>query len=227
MKEERVDKEKIASEIYKEKQAKLAKRREQYHKGKASETSEQKQAKLAERREGRQKKIAPEIYKKKQTILAKRRDQYRERKASETSEQKQERLAKRRQAYQKKKASRNILRSTVQATCSTSESDSPFSVNIPDKNQYLREFDADKNGEIHMQEWAKVNISKFHKSIKYITLQCTICKEAWPVKATKRSSNKYVCLRCSRDKKSPPPLKFSTENAMTPSQVPSQLRCLT
>ena len=96
--------------------------------------------------------------------------------------------------------------------------------NVTDKNQYLREFDAVKNGELHMQQWAKVSMSRFHESLKYTTLQCTICKEAWPLKATKRSPTNYVCLRCARDKKCPK--AFSSENLLTPSKVPPQLQGL-
>ena len=108
---------------------------------------------------------------------------------------------------------------TVQAPCSSSELDCISITNTTDKN------DARKNGEIHMQDWAKLNISRFHESIKYTTHQCTICKEAWPLKVTKRSPNNYVCLRCSRDKKCPK--RFSSENSMIPSPVPPQLQGLT
>ena len=68
-------------------------------------------------------------------------------------------------------------------------------------------------------------MSKFHKSLKYTTLQCTICKEAWPLKATKRSRTNYVSMRCTRDKKCPK--AFSSENSLTPSKVPPQLQGLT
>ena len=124
---------------------------------------------------------------------------------------------------------RKALQETVpiqeQSTCDSNECDSRSSTNLTDKNQYLREFDADKNGELHLQQWAKVNMSKFHKSLKYTTLQCTICKEAWPLKATKRSRTNYVCMRCTRDKKCPK--AFSSENSLTPSKVPPQLQGLT
>ncbi|CAB4041007.1 ATP-dependent DNA helicase PIF1, partial [Paramuricea clavata] len=55
--------------------------------------------------------------------------------------------------------------------------------------------------------------------------KCTICKEAWPVKASSKISETYVCQRCSRDKKSP--RKFSFENSMIPSPQPVQLQGLT
>ena len=114
------------------KQAKLAKRKDNYQKRKASDTDEQTQAKLA-----------------------KRKDNYQKRKASETDKQRQAKLAKRRDSYQRKKDSNNMQTITVQAPCSSSELDCISSTNTTDKNQYLREFDARKNGEIHMQDWAK------------------------------------------------------------------------
>ena len=156
---------------------------------------------------------------------AKKIDNYRKRKASEPDEQREAKLAKRRENYQKRKAFQETVPIQEQSTCDSNECDSRSSTNLTDKNQYLREFDADKNGELHLQQWAKVNMSKFHKSLKYTILQCTICKEAWPLKATKRSRTNYVCMRCTRDKKCPQ--AFSSENSLTPSKVPPQLQGLT
>jgi len=192
-----------ASETDEQTQAKLAKRKDSYQRRKASETDEQTQAKLAKRKDNYQKRKASDTDQQTQAKLAKRKDNYQKRKASETDRQRQAKLAKRRDSYQRKKDSNNMQTITVQAPCSSSELDCISSTNTTDKNQYLREFDARKNGEIHMQDWAKLNISRFHESMKYTTLQCTTCKEAWPLKVTKRSPNKSVCLRCSRDKKCP------------------------
>ena len=69
------------------------------------------------------------------------------------------------------------------------------------------------------------NISKFHKSMRYIIQQCKICFEAWPIKDTDKLLKSYVCLRCSRDKAVPK--KFSNDNYMIPSSVPLQLQGLT
>jgi formylmethanofuran dehydrogenase subunit E len=73
------------------------------------------------------------------------------------------------------------------------------------KNQdnYLKEFDSIKNGSIHEQFWAKANIKKFHKSVKFFISKCSICHEAWPLKSKPKSPSDYECSRCSRDKKSP------------------------
>ena len=84
-------------------------------------------------------------------------------------------------------------------------------------------FNISENGGIEEQSWAKANIQKFHKSIKYVVSQCTVCFEAWPLKFKPKAA--YVCSRCSRDKKS---LKmFSVENSLIPSSVPLKLKDLT
>ena len=90
---------------------------------------------------------------------------------------------------------------------------------------YLNEFDAAEYGELHEQNWAKSNISKFHSSMEFSISQCTICKESWPMKSKPRTPDSYVCSQCSRDKKSP--RKFSKDNSMIPSPIPPQLQGLT
>lgn len=65
----------------------------------------------------------------------------------------------------------------------------------------------------------------FHKSNIYTIYQCCVCKEAWPIKTKPRIGTQYQCLRCINDKQQPK--KFSKENNMIPSLVPSQLENLT
>ena len=91
------------------------------------------------------------------------------------------------------------------------------------QQEYLNTFDITQNGGIEEQSWAKANINKFHKSVQYTVSQCTVCKEAWPLKSKPRVP--YVCSRCVRDNKSP--RKFSYENSMIPSSVPNELQNLT
>ena len=67
-------------------------------------------------------------------------------------------------------------------------------------------------------------MSKFHGTNKYFVCQCTICYEAWPLKSKPKCLDKYICSRCSRDKKTPK--KFSAENLMKPSPVPPELQGL-
>ena len=91
------------------------------------------------------------------------------------------------------------------------------------QKDYLTAFDISQNGGIEEQSWAKANINKFHKSMKYVVSQCTICFEAWPLRSKPKAP--YVCSQCSRDKKSPK--KFSVENSLIPSSVPFELKGLT
>ena len=51
-----------------------------------------------------------------------------------------------------------------------------------DKKEYLLTFDAVKHGDIHKQDWAKQNITKFHNSNNYNIYQCKVCFEAWPLR---------------------------------------------
>ena len=91
------------------------------------------------------------------------------------------------------------------------------------QKDYLTAFDISQNGGIEEQSWAKANINKFHKSMKYVVSQCTICFEAWPLRSKPKAP--YVCSQCSRDKKSPK--KFLVENSLIPSSVPFELKGLT
>ena len=91
------------------------------------------------------------------------------------------------------------------------------------QNDFLTAFDHPENGGIEEQSWAKANLNKFHKSVKYVVSQCTVCFEAWPLKSKPKAT--YVCSRCSRDKISPK--KFSVENSLIPSPVPNELKDLT
>lgn len=120
----------------------------------------------------------------------------------------------RRDAWQRKRkreqTTRNIAKK-VKKTC--------------DKKQYLLTFDAEKHGDIHKQDWAKQNITKFHNSNNYNIYQCKVCFEALPLRVTPKCPQNYTCSRCSREKESPK--KFSKENFMIPSAVPTQLSGLT
>jgi len=71
------------------------------------------------------------------------------------------------------------------------------------------------------------NIDLFHESNKYLIKQCRVCMEAWPSIPNRqsRTASDYKCSRCSHDKNHSK--KFSKENNMIPSAVPSQLQGLT
>ena len=65
--------------------------------------------------------------------------------------------------------------------------------NFDNQVDYLKKFDV-RNGGIHEQAWTKFNMEKFSKTIKnFIVAQCTICREAWPVKSSLKRFEKYIC----------------------------------
>ena len=125
------------------------------------------------------------------------RASYNKRCSEETAEKKQERLAKRGANY-KKQASQQPVKERQEKL-----------INTP----------------IHEQTQAKSNIDMFHKSNIYTVYQCSVCREAWPIKFRPKIANQYQCSRCTNDKQQPK--KFSKENDMIPSLVPSQLAGLT
>ena len=75
---------------------------------------------------------------------------------------------------------------------------------------------------------ATINMKKFHKSMEMSIIQCAVFKEAWPSKnetLKTKSETDYTCGRCKQDKIFPK--KFSRQNNMVPSPVPSELQGLT
>ena len=71
------------------------------------------------------------------------------------------------------------------------------------------------------------NMKTFHSSMQMVIIQCTVCKEAWPVGKTKAKSvseETYMCYRCKRDKTLP--RKYSLDNNMIPSPAPPELEDL-
>ena len=91
---------------------------------------------------------------------------------------------------------------------------------------YLSEFKISNCGELHQQEWAKLNMQKFHDSMKLRISLCQCCHEAWPLHIkTKKKKEPYICTRCLRDKDDAK--KFSFEISLLPSDVPVELENLT
>ena len=122
----------------------------------------------------------------KQTRLENDRKYQKTKQTIETQNEKQTRLENARKYWETKRAEKSA---TLQQS-STNK--------ITNQQDYLKEFDI-QNGSIHEQGWAKHNIDKFHKSVKFSISQCTICYEAWPLKSKPRSPDNYVCSQCSRD----------------------------
>ena len=168
-----------------------------YLKRKYSVSEYDKEKKFEKRRANYKKQLSEESAEKKQERLAKMRASYNKRCSEETAEKKQERLAKRRANY-KKQASQQPVKERQEKL-----------INTP----------------IHEQTQAKSNIDMFHKSNIYTVYQCSVCREAWPIKFRPKIANQYQCSRCTNDKQQLK--KFSKENDMIPSLVPSQLAGLT
>ena len=94
-----------------------------------------------------------------------------------------------------------------------------------DKETYLSQFDSTKSGPIHVQKWAIKNMQDFHNLLKFKFYRCELCHEAWPLSSKGKKKSPYICSRCSRDKNGVK--RFSSQNGMTPSQVPNELQGLT
>ena len=189
---------KRAEETEEEKKLRLAKQRENMAKKRAEETDQQKNIRLAQRREKHTKKVAEEAEELKKLRLAKRRETDTTQKVQESTEEKQERLEKK----------KNSFRNTTSLQTKDATKDN-LDIPLMERKQVLQ------------------NIDLFHKSNEYIVKQCIVCLEAWPLKLSSCSvaTPKYLCLRCSRDKKQPQ--RFSKENNMIPSKVPPELQGLT
>ncbi len=224
------------SEItHSEQQTRLEKAREYEEAKRATETEPEKQTRLEKARENKRAKQATETEAKKQTRLEKAREYKRAKQATETEAEKQTRLENDRKYQAKKRACESYLATTnvykrkkhsdSSHVHNSSSPEQTSTTKITNQQDYLKEFDINKNGHIYEQSWAKSNMNKFHKSVEFFISHCTICKEAWPLKSKPRSPDSYICSRCSRDKKSPK--KFSHENAMIPSAVPHELQSLT
>ena len=66
---------------------------------------------------------------------------------------------------------------------------------ISNQQMYLSEFNTRPCGELHKQEWAILNMQKFHKSMKFRISLCQFCHEAWPlhIKSKKGKASIYLC----------------------------------
>ena len=94
-----------------------------------------------------------------------------------------------------------------------------------EKTAYLSAYDKHEFGEIHDQPWAKGNVNKFNNSMQMTIHQCTVCREAWPIRFKPKRPENYICSGCAKDKNLPS--KFSDENKMIPCGVPPELQNLT
>jgi hypothetical protein len=73
------------------------------------------------------------------------------------------------------------------------------------KAKYLKEFNSNKNGPLHDQDWFKEGFIKYHEEMAALKqLYCSNCTEMWPSKIN-------YCIQCNVDS-----VKFSKENDMVP-----------
>ena len=157
-----------------------------------------------------------------------RRKQYNKKKPVKSKVQREAQNARRRVNYKHRildKPNCTGTKKSKKPNCTGTKKSKMLS-NNSDKEAFLLSFDS-TNGKLHEQRWALENMHKFHKSMKMIITQCTVCKEAWPLTCNSKLCNSpdYMCLRCKRDNGSP--RKFSFENNMVPSKVPAALQGLT
>ena len=99
----------------------------------------------------------------------------------QSDEKNKKRNQDRRDARQQKRKQEQTTRNTakrVKKTC--------------DKKEYLLTFDAEKHGDIHKQDWAKQNVTKFHNSNNYNIYQCKVCFEAWPLRVSPKCPQHYM-----------------------------------
>ena len=183
-----------------------------YKKMKSMETDKERQKRLANTRQSVAKRRGKESVEKRQERLDKnrqiKRKAYKTIRSNETDNESQETLPKIRQNVNKQRFEESPKKTKENFETITNQK-SNFEASIMEQKQVLK------------------NIDLFHHSNEYTINQCTICLEAWPLKAPPNSlrSSKNHCLRCTRDKKHPK--KFSKENNMIPSAVPCHLQGLT
>ncbi|CAB3992941.1 ATP-dependent DNA helicase PIF1 [Paramuricea clavata] len=226
-------KQKFSAETEHEKQSRLQNARKYKKAKQAAETEIEKQTRLGNARVYRKAKRALETEHEKQSRLQNARNYKKAKQAAETETRKQTRLENAREYRKAKQASeteheKQTTLGDVRNHQSANQNKRKrlcASTQIINQQDYLNKFDIEKDGSIHEQSWAKNNINKFSKSIEFFINQCTICQEAWPLNSKPRSPNCYICPRCARDTKSP--RKFSLENSMIPSPVPTELQNLT
>ena len=206
VKDHEYHKKRLSVESEGDKKARLKKASEYKKRKYSEETDNERKIRLQKESESVKRKRSGEPDCERQIRLEKVSESMNRKRSKETDSERQIRLEKDR-LYKKQKRARKV-------------SEPQHEINQQD---YLNMFDNTNNGGIEEQCWAKANINKFNKSVQYIVRQCTVCQEAWPLKSKPKTP--YVCLRCSRDKKSPK--KFSCQNSMIPSCVPNELQNLT
>lgn len=158
-------KRKRQNETEAQKSNRLQKAREYKKKRMLLETETEKQNRLEKDNNGHKRKIFVESELQRHERLRKNNDYHKMKIVLQTELQKKSRLEKSKN-YQRQK---NVNRTE---TCKKGSQESIS------QQDYLNQFDALQNGNLHDQSWAKANMCKFHSMNKYVISQCTVCFEA-------------------------------------------------
>ena len=158
-----------------------------------------KKSKLFQKHEKYQKKISLETDIEKKARHRKAREYKKRKQLEETDCEEQQRIQKERE-YKRSKRLEESDRVTKAKKVNDNKLHQKQKPATISQDEYLSASNITKHGGLKQQLWAKHNIHKFYKSIQFTVHQCSVCLEAWPLKAKPKSS--YICSRCSRAKKS-------------------------
>ena len=171
----------------------------------SEETESEKQIRLKKDRESKKRKQSEQSENERQIRLKNDRESKKPKQSEQTETERQIRLKKARESKKRKQSQETERQIRLEKNRLCQKERRTKSVSQPhneiNQQDYLNTFDIHNNGGIEDQCWANANMNRFHKSVQYIVSQCSVCKEAWPLKSKPRSP--YVCSRCSRDKKIP------------------------
>ena len=196
----------------------------------SSETAEQRMARLEHLRSNQALRLEPETEEQRQVRLARLRINQALRLESETEEQRQARLDRLRsnQAVRLATETDEQRHTRLEALREHRECNSRIDCQpmMTCRDQYLHHDGWAYNAApLHMQPWVVKEMEDFHKmQSKLENRSCIVCHERWPTRQ-KLAAKEYVCIRCSRDKRTPK--LYSAENDMLPGPRPLCLEGLT
>ena len=200
-------------------QARLARKRQRTR----EETEEEREDRLASRRQRRREETEEE----REDRLA--REQ--QRKREETEEEREDRLASRRQRRREETEEEREDRLASRRQRRREETGEEREDRLASRRQRRREETEEKREDRlasrrQLRSNLESSLSKFQdKQEQWQHAKCSVCAEQWPVRKSNTDLDSYICLRCSRDKRSPK--MFSAHNDMDPGSVPSCLEGMT
>ena len=200
-------------------QARLARKRQRTR----EETEEEREDRLASRRQRKREETEEE----REDRLASRR----QRKREETGEEREDRLASRRQRRREETEEEREDRLASRRQRRREETEEKREDRLASRRQRRREETEEKREDRlasrrQLRSNLESSLSKFQdKQEQWQHAKCSVCAEQWPVRKSNTDLDSYICLRCSRDKRSPK--MFSAHNDMDPGSVPSCLEGMT